>query len=100
MLIVCDALHPLFNDGHPSSSAQYKYKLEAMRGLGVDRHLFGLYIVAKGLKLDPMPKLFTDKVSSTYLAISFSINAIFMSRMYIRVVRKNLQFLYPLPQVG
>ncbi len=41
---------------------QCSYKMEAMRGLGVDRHLFGLYIVAKGMKLDPMPKLFTDKV--------------------------------------
>ena len=28
----------------------------------MDRHLFGLYIVAKGLKLDPMPKMFQDKV--------------------------------------
>ena len=36
--------------------------MEAMRGLGVDRHLFGLYIMAKGLKMDPMPKMFTDKV--------------------------------------
>ena len=39
-------------------SVQSKYKLEAMRGMGVDRHLFGLYVVAKGLKLDPMPSLF------------------------------------------
>ena len=41
---------------------QCDYKMEAMRGMGVDRHLFGLYIVAKGLKMDPMPKMFTDKV--------------------------------------
>ena len=41
---------------------QQKYKMEAMRGLGVDRHLFGLYVVARGMKLDPMPKMFTDKV--------------------------------------
>ena len=40
--------------------------MEAMRGLGVDRHLFGLYVVAKGLKLDPMPKLFTDKVRLSF----------------------------------
>ena len=36
--------------------------MEAMRGMGVDRHLFGLYIVAKGMNLDPMPKMFSDKV--------------------------------------
>ena len=36
--------------------------MEAMRGMGVDRHLFGLYVMAKGLKMDPMPKMFTDKV--------------------------------------
>lgn len=42
---------------------QYDYKMKAMRGMGVDRHLFGLYIIAKGLKMDPMPKMFTDKVS-------------------------------------
>ncbi len=33
-----------------------------MRGLGIDRHLFGLYIVAKGMKMDPLPKIFQDKV--------------------------------------
>ncbi len=33
-----------------------------MRGLGVDRHLFGLYVVAKGMKMDPLPKIFQDKV--------------------------------------
>ncbi len=42
---------------------QQRYKMEAMRGMGVDRHLFGLYVVAKGMKMDPMPKMFTDKVS-------------------------------------
>ena len=47
---------------HMYNRYQYKYKMEAMRGLGVDRHLFGLYIVAKGMNLDPMPKMFTDKV--------------------------------------
>ena len=30
--------------------------------MGVDRHLFGLYIVAKGMSLDPLPKMFSDKV--------------------------------------
>ena len=30
--------------------------------MGVDRHLFGLYIVAKGMNFDPMPKMFADKV--------------------------------------
>ena len=33
-----------------------------MRGLGIDRHLFGLFIVAKWLKMDPMPQMFQDKV--------------------------------------
>lgn len=42
---------------------QEKYKFEAMRGMGIDRHLFGLYIIAKWLKLDPLPKLFCDEVS-------------------------------------
>lgn len=42
---------------------QEKYKFEAMRGMGIDRHLFGLYIIAKWLKLDPLPKLFLDEVS-------------------------------------
>jgi hypothetical protein len=36
--------------------------MEAMRGMGVDRHLFGLYIVSKGMNLDPVPKMFSDKV--------------------------------------
>ncbi len=44
--------------------------MEAMRGLGVDRHLFGLYVVAKGLKLDPMPKLFTDKVRLSFNCVT------------------------------
>ena len=33
-----------------------------MRGMGVDRHLFGLYVVAKWLKMDPMPEIFNDAV--------------------------------------
>ena len=41
---------------------QCKYKFEAMRGLGVDRHMFGLYVVAKGMNMDPLPKMFQDKV--------------------------------------
>ena len=47
----------------PSLSLQCRYKMEAMRGLGVDRHLFGLYCVAKGTNTDPLPDLFTDKVN-------------------------------------
>ena len=35
-----------------------------MRGLGIDRHLFGLFIIAKWLKMDPMPQMFQDKVYS------------------------------------
>ena len=46
--------------------------MEAMRGLGVDRHLFGLYIVAKGMNLDPMPKLFTDKAFNLSFTLSTS----------------------------
>ena len=38
------------------------YKFQAMRGMGIDRHLFGLYVIAKWLKLDPMPRIFEDKV--------------------------------------
>ena len=41
---------------------QCKYKFEAMRGLGVDRHMFGLYVVAKGMNMDPLPRMFQDKV--------------------------------------
>ena len=41
---------------------QCQYKFEAMRGLGVDRHLFGLYLVAQGMNLDPLPRMFRDKV--------------------------------------
>lgn len=44
---------------------QCQYKFEAMRGLGVDRHLFGLYLVAKGMNLDPLPRMFQDKVWMT-----------------------------------
>ena len=50
----------------PHIRYQCNYKMEAMRGLGVDRHLFGLYIVAKGMNLDPMPKMFSDKVSTRF----------------------------------
>ena len=44
------------------SRYQEQYKLEAMRGMGIDRHLFGLYVIAKGMKMDPLPRLFRDKV--------------------------------------
>jgi len=47
-------------------SLQNKYKMEAMRGQGVDRHLFGLYCVAKGTNMDPLPDLFTDKVCTAW----------------------------------
>ncbi|XP_065910251.1 carnitine O-palmitoyltransferase 1, liver isoform-like [Dysidea avara] len=40
---------------------QEQYKLEAMRGLGIDRHLFGLYLIAKGINIKPFPKLFEHK---------------------------------------
>ena len=39
-----------------------------MRGMGVDRHLFGLYIVAKWLKMDPMPEIFEDEVNQFNIA--------------------------------
>ena len=54
------SVHPI---PFPSLSLQCRYKMEAMRGLGVDRHLFGLYCVAKGTNTDPLPDLFTDKVN-------------------------------------
>ena len=41
---------------------QEQYKLEAMRGLGIDRHFFGLYLIAKGLNVKPFPKLFEHMV--------------------------------------
>ena len=43
-------------------SQQEKRKFEAMRGMGIDRHVFGLYIISQWLKMDPLPDLFTDKV--------------------------------------
>ena len=52
---LCQLPHYLFR-------YQCKYKFEAMRGLGVDRHMFGLYIVAKGMNMDPLPRMFQDKV--------------------------------------
>lgn len=51
---------------------QCKYKFESMRGMGVDRHLFGLYVVAKGLKIDPLPKIFTDKAFNFSFKLSTS----------------------------
>ena len=45
---------------------QHQYKMEVMHGLGVDRHLFGLYCVAKGTNMDPLPDIFTDKVRRMY----------------------------------
>lgn len=42
---------------------QEGYKFQAMRGMGIDRHLFGLYVIAKWLKIDPMPRIFEDKVA-------------------------------------
>lgn len=51
---------------------QCQYKLEAMRGLGVDRHLLGLYILAKGMGLNPMPKIFTDKAFQLPYTLSTS----------------------------
>ena len=58
------SLHPcpLCQLPHHIFRYQCKYKFEAMRGLGVDRHLFGLYIVAKGMNMDPLPRMFQDKV--------------------------------------
>ena len=43
-------------------SQQEKRKFEAMRCMGIDRHVFGLYIISQWLKMDPLPDLFTDKV--------------------------------------
>lgn len=61
------------------SRYQERYKLEAMRGMGVDRHLFGLYVVAKGMKMDPLPRIFRDKVPlSTNVAASNVADAFFL----------------------
>ena len=49
---------------YPKSRYQERYKFEAMRGMGIDRHLFGLYVIAKWLNVDPLPRLFQDKVST------------------------------------
>ncbi|KAL5517212.1 hypothetical protein EMCRGX_G002713 [Ephydatia muelleri] len=51
---------------------QCDYKMKAMRGLGVDRHLLGLYILAKGLDMKPMPKLFEDKAFQLTFKLSTS----------------------------
>eukprot|EP00731_Ephydatia_muelleri_P002535 Em0001g2535a len=51
---------------------QCDYKMKAMRGLGVDRHLLGLYILAKGLDMKPMPKLFEDKAFQFTFKLSTS----------------------------
>ncbi|XP_003384970.2 PREDICTED: carnitine O-palmitoyltransferase 1, liver isoform-like isoform X2 [Amphimedon queenslandica] len=51
---------------------QEQYKFEAMRGMGVDRHLFGLYIVAKWLKMDPMPEIFEDEAFQLKFTLSTS----------------------------
>ena len=38
----------------------------------MDRHLFGLYCVARGTNMDPLPDLFTDKVHvHVYCASSY-----------------------------
>ncbi|XP_065912520.1 carnitine O-palmitoyltransferase 1, muscle isoform-like [Dysidea avara] len=51
---------------------QEQYKFEAMRGLGIDRHLFGLYLIAKGLNIKPFPKLFEHKSFSLPFELSTS----------------------------
>ena len=44
-------------------SVQERNKFLAMRGQGFDRHLFGLYLMAKYLKLDPFPAFLNGNVS-------------------------------------
>lgn len=51
---------------------QCRYKMEAMRGLGVDRHMFGLYCAAKGTNTDPLPDIFTDKAFNLQFLLSTS----------------------------
>ena len=46
---------------------QSKYKLDAMCGKAVDRHLFGLYVAGK--LLNKVPELFTLKVDSYILLL-------------------------------
>ena len=52
-------------------SYQEQYKLEAMRGLGIDRHFFGLYLIAKELDIKPFPKLFEHMVKFLLLTIKY-----------------------------
>ena len=47
-----------------------------MRGLGVDRHMFGLYVVAKGMNMDPLPKMFQDKVCKTLKVLLINVAAV------------------------
>lgn len=47
----------------PTDSVQERSKFLAMRGQGFDRHLFGLYLMAKHLKLDPFPAFLNGNVS-------------------------------------
>jgi len=61
-------------------SYQRQYKVEAMRGLGIDRHLFGLYLIANGLNIKPFPKLFKHKV---YL---YTVPSLFYSLLYSHLV--------------
>ncbi len=44
--------------------------------MGTDRHLFGLYIMAQWLKMDPIPDLFNDKVNNnnTHVCVILFIN--------------------------
>lgn len=51
---------------------QERYKFEAMRGMGIDRHLFGLYVIAKWLNVDPLPRLFQDKAFQMQFQLSTS----------------------------
>lgn len=42
-----------------------------MRGLGIDRHFFGLYLIAKGLNIKPFPKLFEHMVTLIINVVTF-----------------------------
>ena len=53
----------------------------------MDRHFFGLYIVAKWLKMDPMPEIFSDEVIIIFSYIY--IHALLFCSIYF-IIKKNL----------
>ena len=63
-------------------SVQERNKFLAMRGQGFDRHLFGLYLMAKYLKLDPFPAFLNGNVSGNQY--------LYTPHTYIHIVRASI----------